>query len=205
MGRLDRLLASSSSIESTTMPDEKPGEPNPSRRAASLFDLLQRHDLDFVSCAFVTLLGREPDPTGQEYYVRRLRAGVAKSKLLWQIRRSREGQAHNPAIAGLDRYLKRASWGRLPLIGWIARKALKTEADDRLATLQRAVLNELGALREQVATLPTARARSKKKGQNLMESTEEEQLLEQVKRTLPNSARTSFDVMMGAGVRADLD
>jgi FkbM family methyltransferase len=86
---------------------------NPFLRANSLKELLSWNDVDFVRCAYVTILGRQPDPEGEGYYAERLRRGYSKMDVLWQLRRSREGPRHDPGIAGLDRALRRArvrSW-----------------------------------------------------------------------------------------------
>ncbi|HET9395823.1 MAG TPA: FkbM family methyltransferase, partial [Nitrospiraceae bacterium] len=41
---------------------------NPYLRANSLPELLAWNDLDFIRCAYVTILGRQPDPTGEAHY-----------------------------------------------------------------------------------------------------------------------------------------
>lgn len=86
---------------------------NPYLRANSLPELLAWDDLDFIRCAYVTILGRQPDPTGEAHYAVRLRAGRSKHEILWQLRKSGEGRQHDPGIAGLDRALKKARWQRL--------------------------------------------------------------------------------------------
>lgn len=86
---------------------------NPYLRANSLAELLAWDDLDFIRCAYVTILGRQPDPVGEAHYAIRLRAGRSKQEILWQLRKSSEGRQHDPGIAGLDRTLKRARWRRL--------------------------------------------------------------------------------------------
>lgn len=86
---------------------------NPYLRANSLPELLAWDDLDFIRCAYVTILGRQPDPTGEAHYAVRLRAGRSKQEILWQLRKSSEGRQHDPGIAGLDRALKKARWQRL--------------------------------------------------------------------------------------------
>ena len=86
---------------------------NPFLRANSVEELLSWDDVDFVRCAYVTILGRQPDPEGEDYYAERLRRGYSKMDVLWQLRRSPEGPTHDPGIAGLDRALRRArarSW-----------------------------------------------------------------------------------------------
>ena len=85
---------------------------NPYLRANSLPELLSWDDVDFVRCAYVTILGRQPDPTGETYYISRIRRGRTKEEILWQMRNSTEGRKHDPGIAGLDRALKAARWRR---------------------------------------------------------------------------------------------
>lgn len=75
-------------------------------RADSLEQLLSWDGVDFVRCAYVTLLGRQPDPSGEAYYLNRLRSGHSKMELLWQLRHSREAASHDPGIAGFDRALR---------------------------------------------------------------------------------------------------
>jgi len=72
---------------------------NPYLRADSLVELLDWHDVDFVRCAYVTILGRQPDPDGESHYTRQLRQGRSKLEILWHLRRSKEGRRHDPGIA----------------------------------------------------------------------------------------------------------
>lgn len=101
---------------------------SPFHRASSLTDLLSWDDLDFVRCAYVTILGRQPDLPGQAQYVQQIRAGHSKLDMLWRLRRSPEAKQHDPGIAGLDRALRRAAWQRRPLLGAISR-FLQYDAD----------------------------------------------------------------------------
>jgi hypothetical protein len=94
---------------------------NPYLRAGSLPELLSWDGLDFVRCAYVTILGRQPDAHGQRHYAEKLGSGRSKMHILWQLRRSEEGERHDPGIAGLDRALRASARGRLPLIGWMFR------------------------------------------------------------------------------------
>jgi hypothetical protein len=91
-------------------------------------DLLSFNDIDFVCCAYVTILGRQPDGPGQAHFLRELRAGVSKLDVLWRLRRAPEAKQHDPGIAGLDRVLKRAKLQRRPLLGAISR-FLRCDAD----------------------------------------------------------------------------
>jgi hypothetical protein len=126
-------------------------ERNPYLRANSLDELLAWSDADFVRCAYVTILGRQPEAHGEAFYTRRIRQGHSKLEVLWQLRRSPEGRAHDPGIAQLDRTLKRAAWGRRPLIGAIVRAVIGGEANDRLAKVHRSLLNEMSLLGRKVA------------------------------------------------------
>lgn len=120
---------------------------NPYLRANSLSELLAWHDVDFVRCAFVTMLGRQPDAEGEAYYAGRIRDGHSKLEVLWQLRRSKEGERHDPGIAGLDRALKRAAHGRDRFIGWIIRPFSGAEADDRETRRWRSLKNSVDYLR----------------------------------------------------------
>ncbi len=94
---------------------------NPYLRANSLDELLSWNDVDFVRCAYVTVLGRPPDPTGEVDFTRQIRSGVSKLDVLWRLRNSIEGPLHDPGIAGFDRALKRAARQRRRVWGALAR------------------------------------------------------------------------------------
>lgn len=90
---------------------------DPMQRADSLHDLLEWNELNFVRCAYVTMLGRRPDPLGQRHYLELLAAGREKTEILWQLRRSKEGSSHDPGIAGLDKALRSAARQRWKFVG----------------------------------------------------------------------------------------
>lgn len=93
---------------------------NPYLRAGSLDELLDWYDVDFVRCAYVTLLGRQPDSGGEDHYVGRLRYGRSRLAILRELRASREGRMHDPGIAGLDRTLRRHAWQRMLGLSWLS-------------------------------------------------------------------------------------
>lgn len=101
---------------------------SPFHRATSLKELLFFNDVDFVICAYVTILGRQPDVPGRVHHVQQIRAGDSKLGLLLALRQSHEGKQHDPGIAGLDRELKRAAKQRRPFMGAISR-FLRSDAD----------------------------------------------------------------------------
>ncbi len=85
--------------------------------AESMEALLALHGRLFVECAYRTLLGRAPDPEGLAYYVGRLNAGVAKSRLVAQIHLCPEGAARGARLPGLEAVVRRERMFRMPLIG----------------------------------------------------------------------------------------
>src|SRR3546814_1452446 len=80
---------------------------DPYHRAASLEDLCRFSDANFIRCAFVTILGRQPDPDGEAHYLDGLRRGTSKLGIISDLRVSAEGNAHDPGIAGLDKALRK--------------------------------------------------------------------------------------------------
>lgn len=121
---------------------------NPYLRANSLPELLSWYDVDFVRCAYVTVLGRQPDPAGEAYYLSRVRQGYSRTGILRQLRRSREARAHDPGIAGLDRALRKHHRANLPIVGHFARASGSYESDSPLERRLRALSNTLESGRE---------------------------------------------------------
>jgi len=116
---------------------------NPYLRADSLAELTSWHDVDFVRCAYVTVLGRQPDPQGEAYYTHRIRQGHSKLEILWQLRKSPEARRHDPGIAGFDRTLRKGRWDR-GWLGWIIRPFSGGEGDSPAWRRHRMLINELG-------------------------------------------------------------
>lgn len=69
---------------------------------AELFILDER---DFITVAYRTLLGREPDPVGMNYYLGRLRMGYGKASIIVQLAKSSEALPHSN-IKGLAKLIK---------------------------------------------------------------------------------------------------
>lgn len=114
---------------------------DPYHRANSLAELCEFADLDFVRCAYVTILGRQPDPEGEAYYAVRLREGVSKLSILRQLRHSHEGRSHDPGIAGLDRVLRQHRNANLPVAGRLIRWLTRREGDGPIERRLRAIEN----------------------------------------------------------------
>jgi hypothetical protein len=116
---------------------------NPYLRADSLIELLSWQDVDFVRCAYVTVLGRQPDPEGEAYYTHRIRQGYSKLQVLWQLRHSSEAGRHDPGIAGFDRALKKSRWER-GWLGLLVRPFTGGESDSPVWRRHRMLINEVG-------------------------------------------------------------
>jgi hypothetical protein len=131
---------------------------SPFQRAESLADLLAWQDVNFVRCAYVTLLGRQPDPEGESTFTAMVRSGQSKLKVLRALRTSQEGRAHDPGIAGLDNALRRHERRSIPGVGWLFRLAGREHLDDSASQIRRMesvvaiLLDETQALRGEVAT-----------------------------------------------------
>jgi GT2 family glycosyltransferase len=125
----------------------------PHRRANSLTELLSWHDVDFVRCAYATILGRQADAAGEAYYTDRLRRGYSRMEVLRALRRSPEGRDHDPGIAGLDRALKRAAWRSNRWIGWLLAPFLGGEGSSAAWRRNRILTNQLGRLQVSLEVL----------------------------------------------------
>ncbi len=89
-------------------------------------DLLACYDEQFVRRAYLTLLGREPDPAGRKYYLGRLRKGYSKESVLVQLAGSEEAQLSGLKLTGLDGVLRKhkSKHKLLALLfpGWFSRQ-----------------------------------------------------------------------------------
>ena len=86
-------------------------------------ELLEYDDKMFVSYAYRTLLGREPDPEGITYYLDRMRIGFSKISILAQIYCSDEAKTKKleSKLSGIDEVIARYKWHKTPVIGVILR------------------------------------------------------------------------------------
>jgi hypothetical protein len=113
---------------------------SPTVAATSLDELLTYHDTDFIHCAYVTLLGRAPDPDGMRYYLGRIRAGRAKIEIIDQIASSLEAKALSVSILGLQQALRRYRWEKIPIIGLVVRSMRR---QDEITRQMRIIENKL--------------------------------------------------------------
>lgn len=141
---------------------------NPYLRANSLAELLTWDDVDFVRCAYVTVLGRQPDEGGEFHFTNRLRMGDSKYAILWNLRRSDEGPGHDPGIAGLDRTLRREALRRNRLFGWLVRAVVPGEGVSREDRRFRQVCNRLALVAQQQSRQAAAVVAIRSQGHELL-------------------------------------
>lgn len=93
--------------------------------AHDLDALLSGQDEEFISQAYVILLGREPDSDGMSSYIARLRNGaISKIDILASIRYSQEGKERGVRVKGLMRRFLRNKLLGIPIAGFFVRYAL---------------------------------------------------------------------------------
>jgi glycosyltransferase involved in cell wall biosynthesis len=56
----------------------------------------------FIRCAYLSVLGREPDEDGLENYLKKLRDGIGKKDIVAELSLSKEGRTQKANISGLD-------------------------------------------------------------------------------------------------------
>jgi FkbM family methyltransferase len=118
-------------------------------RASTLQELLGHDDSDFVQCAYLTVLGRPADDGGYNHYLGWIRRGAAKQSILWQLRRSAEGKAHDPLIGGLDRELRKYRLATRPIVGALMRWLYGAEGRDGINWKIRVIQNDISMLRRE--------------------------------------------------------
>lgn len=119
----------------------------------SVAQLLAPHDRLFIQAAYCSVLGRRPEPEGEAYYLGRLRGGAHKLAILKQLRRSPEGRTFVPAVAGLDRAIKRHIWATRPLIGPIVRFFTGAEGNSAKNVQFRIMANDIRCVLAEQAEL----------------------------------------------------
>lgn len=82
----------------------------------SIAELLSYDDEAFITAAYLTLLGRFPDPQGRLYYLGRLTNGVDKLEIYHQIYRSPEARQRIVNTSGLEIGMSRRIWLLIPRI-----------------------------------------------------------------------------------------
>lgn len=101
----------------------------PMNPAKDLATLLGYHGVEFVRCAYLTLVKREPDETGMDFYFGRLLEGTSKLQILTEMHRSSEAKEKGAKLPGLERAIFLRTLASRPLIGPVLRPLLRVEGD----------------------------------------------------------------------------
>ena len=120
-----------------------PMNKNNNMATTSLEELLSYDDVQFVHAAYLTVLGRVPDPEGMHYYLARVRAGIHKLEILGQLRMSKEGRAKPPTMAALERAIKWHRRLKNPFLGTLMRPFAGGHSVDDSQQKLRAIDNKL--------------------------------------------------------------
>lgn len=128
--------------------------------ASNVEELFDYEDSDFIRASYLTLLGREPDPVGFDYYLDRLNHGVSRVQIIDQICASPEMTAERRKLAGLELMLTQWRRSRWPVIGGLFRppelvasagtrkKLAKLEVS--LKTIEESVASRLSRIEQQL-------------------------------------------------------
>jgi Domain of unknown function (DUF4214) len=116
--------------------------------AGNIRELLELDDVDFIDCAYKTLLGRAPDATGLRNYLQLLRSGASKMRVVARICFSTEGRRRFPALPGLKRAIFQYAMARFWLTGWWFRPIAQVEGDTPVECRLRVIENNLMRMTE---------------------------------------------------------
>ena len=85
--------------------------------------LLDMNGAEFINSTYKTLLNRSADSEGMAYYMGRLRAGHAKAKVIVQIAKSKEANAVQAKIPGLEELVETQARGKRWFGGWFSKQS----------------------------------------------------------------------------------
>jgi hypothetical protein len=115
----------------------------PGQEALTLEGLLALDGDVFVRAAYRRVLLRLPDSEGARHYGARLRAGVAKIRILAELSKSEEGSGADPHVPGLKSAIRRQSLVHTPVLGGLFSWVLNVESDSPLQRRVRALQQNL--------------------------------------------------------------
>jgi hypothetical protein len=110
--------------------------------AANIRELLELDGAAFIDCAYKTLLHRAPDPAGFENYLRLLRSGASKMRIVAALHFSTEARGR-ASPRGLKRAIVRYWLAHSKLTGWWYRPIAQVEGDTPIECRLRAIESTL--------------------------------------------------------------
>lgn len=130
---------------STKMPAHQTHNVSPAQCADDLLDL---HDTRFVQVAYETILRRPADPNGLRHYVRQLREGLPKERIVSMIALSEEGRRVAASVPGLNEVVQRGKAHPPSRLGRLFRRIASYSQQPTEAAL-RGLANNLAAQAEE--------------------------------------------------------
>ena len=113
-----------------------------------IYELFIFDDREFINVTYRTLLGREPDPNGMNYYLGRLRMGYGKAAIIVQLANSSEARPHGN-IKGLANLIKEEQLATHWFFGLFTRR-------QRIERLMQRNIEELGRVIGGITQINTA-------------------------------------------------
>jgi len=94
-------------------------EANLAKEAYEMEDFLKYHDKDFIYFAYKAILKREPDPSGYNNYLFKLRNGeLDKVDIVVSLCKSLEGRAKGTKVKNINFYYVKCGIKRIPVISY---------------------------------------------------------------------------------------
>ena len=123
----------------------------------TLSSLMASAKLEFVNCVYRTLLGRNPDVAGAEFYIKRLETGGSRTQLIWEILQSPECNERQILFAKLTSATTLYQLGQAAFIGWFIRKLAHVEGNTLTDVRLRSMESQLFLIAEANRRTPLSR------------------------------------------------
>ncbi len=116
--------------------------------AENIGELLALHDTAFVDCVYKTLLGRTPDSPGLMNYLKMIRAGVSKMRVVASVALSAEARMLRHRVPGMTAAIISYGLASSRITGWLYRPLTQAEGETPLERRVRAIENAVVRLVE---------------------------------------------------------
>lgn len=100
---------------------------NTTTKIFSLDQLLSNQDDQFITLAYLALLGRAPDIAGRQYYENRLRNGISKLEIIMQLAQSVEGKSKKFRVEGISNAIILFKLRKVPVLRLFLRSRNKNK------------------------------------------------------------------------------
>ena len=108
-------------------------------KAQTITELISYNGYEFIHCAYLSILDRDPDPMGIDYYLKRLCKGIPKLQIIEQIAKSAEASQKNQAIKNIKIFIELQAYTRIPFIGKIVELLFSLEQTSKNSSRLRGI------------------------------------------------------------------